>query len=636
MIVVSLLGGLAAFASFLVYELRASQPMLRLDLFGRRNFSIANLQTLTIYAGLSVLFFFLFIFLQQVAGYSALQAGMTTIPSTLIMFALSRRMGALADRFGPRLFLSVGPLTAAAGILLFLRVGIETSYVFDLLPALVVFSLGLATTVAPLTATVLADADATDAGIASAINNAIARVAGLIGISAIGAVVSQSLAGDTFAPNPRLGPRVPRGDRPVCRAGREWRGGGGVRHREPATEGQCGGMSRRAAGRRSRARRGRPRRRAVVKGRLRVDRGARHLHLRGADARPGRPARPSTPAQRLRDLIEEIELADQVGLDVFGVGEHHRPDFAVSSPAVVLAAAAERTERIRLTSAVSVLSSDDPVRVFQDFATLDLLSGGRAEIMAGRGSFVESFPLFGFDLDDYDELFAEKLGLLLAAARGGARDVVRAGTGRRSAAWASTRARSRSRCRSGSPSAAPRPRPRGRARWGCPWRWRSSAACPSASPRSPSSTARLRAGPATSRRRSASTRTASRRDVAAGGGRVLPSLRDGDEPDRPGARLAAAHARAVRGAAHAARCGLRRRARSEVIEKILFQHEIFHHDRFLLQVSVGTLPHAQVMRAIELLGTEVAPAVRKELGRQPASQSVEQSAAGRTASDAAG
>ncbi len=100
----------------------------------------------------------------------------------------------------------------------------------------------------------------------------------------------------------------------------------------------------------------------------------------------------STPAQRLRNLLEEIELADQVGLDVFGVGEHHRPDFAVSSPAVVLAAAAVRTERIRLTSAVSVLSSDDPVRVFQDFATLDLLSGGRAEIMAGRGSFIESFP----------------------------------------------------------------------------------------------------------------------------------------------------------------------------------------------------------------------------------------------------
>src|SRR5438876_5875817 len=119
------------------------------------------------------------------------------------------------------------------------------------------------------------------------------------------------------------------------------------------------------------------------------------------------------PAQRLRNLVEEIELADQVGLDVFGVGEHHRPDFAVSAPAVVLAAASQRTRRIRLTSAVSVLSSDDPVRVFQEFATLDLLSGGRAEIMAGRGSFIESFPLFGYDLDDYDELFAEKLELLL-------------------------------------------------------------------------------------------------------------------------------------------------------------------------------------------------------------------------------
>src|SRR5919204_5591554 len=120
-----------------------------------------------------------------------------------------------------------------------------------------------------------------------------------------------------------------------------------------------------------------------------------------------------SPQQRLRDLLEEIELADQLGLDVFGVGEHHRPDFAVSAPAVVLAAAAERTERIRLTSAVSVISSDDPIRVFQDFATIDLLSRGRAEIMAGRGSFIESFPLFGYDLHDYDTLFAEKLQLLM-------------------------------------------------------------------------------------------------------------------------------------------------------------------------------------------------------------------------------
>ncbi|MDQ0192469.1 LLM class flavin-dependent oxidoreductase [Paenibacillus wynnii] len=118
-------------------------------------------------------------------------------------------------------------------------------------------------------------------------------------------------------------------------------------------------------------------------------------------------------AQRLREVVEEIVLADQVGLDVFGVGEHHRRDYAASSPAVLLAAAASQTKRIRLTSAVTVLSSADPVRVFQDFATLDGISNGRAEIMAGRGSFIESFPLFGYDLDDYDELFDEKLELLL-------------------------------------------------------------------------------------------------------------------------------------------------------------------------------------------------------------------------------
>ncbi|MDN4089304.1 LLM class flavin-dependent oxidoreductase [Paenibacillus polymyxa] len=118
-------------------------------------------------------------------------------------------------------------------------------------------------------------------------------------------------------------------------------------------------------------------------------------------------------AQRIREVVEEIVLADQVGLDVYGVGEHHRKDYAASAPAVILAAAAAQTQRIRLTSAVTVLSSDDPVRVFQDFATLDSISNGRAEIMAGRGSFIESFPLFGYDLDNYDELFDEKLELLL-------------------------------------------------------------------------------------------------------------------------------------------------------------------------------------------------------------------------------
>src|ERR1700739_4899083 len=132
-----------------------------------------------------------------------------------------------------------------------------------------------------------------------------------------------------------------------------------------------------------------------------------------ADLGPG-----VTPQQRMGELLEEAQLADELGLDVFAIGEHHRPDFLISAPAVALAAIAARTERIRLASAVTVLSSDDPVRVFQQFAELDLLSGGRAEIMAGRGSFVESFPLFGYDLDDYNELYAEKLDLLLALRAG--------------------------------------------------------------------------------------------------------------------------------------------------------------------------------------------------------------------------
>jgi EmrB/QacA subfamily drug resistance transporter len=200
-ILVPLAGGVIAFLSFLAYERRAAHPMLKLDLFSRRNFAVGNLETLTMYAGLSILFFFLLIFLQQVAGYSALRSGLTTLPVTVIMFALSRRFGALADRYGPRFFMGVGPLVAAAGILLFLRTGIHTSLLRDLLPALLVFSLGLSMTVAPLTAAVLADADETDAGIASAINNAIARVAGLVGISFIGVVVAGSLVGDTFAAN---------------------------------------------------------------------------------------------------------------------------------------------------------------------------------------------------------------------------------------------------------------------------------------------------------------------------------------------------------------------------------------------------------------------------------------------------
>jgi hypothetical protein len=174
--------------------------MLPLALFKRRNFSVTNAETFLMYAGLSMLFFFLVVFLQQVAGYTALQAGTATLPVTIVMFVLSGRFGALADRHGPHLFLSLGPLIAAAGYALVLRVGVDANYLTELLPALIVFAVGLSMTVAPLTATVLADADTSNAGIASAVNNAIARVAGLIAIAAIGAIVSAAIKDDITIP----------------------------------------------------------------------------------------------------------------------------------------------------------------------------------------------------------------------------------------------------------------------------------------------------------------------------------------------------------------------------------------------------------------------------------------------------
>jgi EmrB/QacA subfamily drug resistance transporter len=198
-IVLALVLGAVLFAAFLLWERRVREPMLKLELFSRRNFAVANVETLTMYAGLSILFFFLVIYLQQVAGYSAVKSGLVTLPVTVMMFLLSRRFGMLADRLGPRLFMGAGPLIGAAGILLLLRLGKDVSFWTDLLPPLLLFSFGLSMTVAPLTATVLADADESDAGIASAINNAVARVAGLVGISVVGVVVAGSLAGDTFA-----------------------------------------------------------------------------------------------------------------------------------------------------------------------------------------------------------------------------------------------------------------------------------------------------------------------------------------------------------------------------------------------------------------------------------------------------
>ncbi len=184
------LGGLALLAVFIDHERRTPAPMLPLGLFKRRNFAVGNVQTFTMYGGLSITFFLLVLYLQEVAGYSALDAGFALMPSTIVMFFLSKRMGRLADRYGPRLFMGLGPLTAAVGLGLMTTFGAHVNYFTDLLPALVVFSLGLAATVAPLTAAVLSDADESDAGIASGVNNAVARVAGLIAIAAIGAVIS--------------------------------------------------------------------------------------------------------------------------------------------------------------------------------------------------------------------------------------------------------------------------------------------------------------------------------------------------------------------------------------------------------------------------------------------------------------
>ncbi len=185
-----LLGGAALLAAFVVWELRSRDPMLPCGLFARRNFTFANVETLLVYAGLSSLFFFLTIYLQQVAGYSALESGLVGLPATLLLFFLSRRVGALSARFGPRLFMGAGPLIAAAGVLLLLRVDEEVSFFVDLLPPMILFGLGLAVTVAPLTATVMADAGRGDSGIASGVNNAVARVAGLLGIAAVGVAVA--------------------------------------------------------------------------------------------------------------------------------------------------------------------------------------------------------------------------------------------------------------------------------------------------------------------------------------------------------------------------------------------------------------------------------------------------------------
>jgi probable LLM family oxidoreductase len=298
--------------------------------------------------------------------------------------------------------------------------------------------------------------------------------------------------------------------------------------------------------------------------------------------------------------MEEIEVADQVGLDVFGVGEHHRADFAVSSPATVLAAAAERTTRIRLTSAVSVLSSDDPIRVWQQFSTVDLLSAGRAEIMAGRGSFIESFPLFGYDLADYDRLFAEKLAALLEIRRDpAAYGVYPVPVQRELPIWVAV---------GGTPESAARAGALGLPMalaiiGGLPERFvpfteihRRAAAEAGHPP--PALSINSHGFIAETGQAAA--------DIAFPGHEAMMNRIGRERGWPPLQRPDFEAARQLRGASFVG-------SPQEVIEKILFQHELFGHDRFLVQFSVGAVPHRALLRSIELFGNEVAPAVRKAI-----------------------
>ncbi len=326
-----------------------------------------------------------------------------------------------------------------------------------------------------------------------------------------------------------------------------------------------------------------------------------------------------SPQQRIQNLLEEIELADQVGLNVYGLGEHHREEYVSSAPEVILAAAATRTKNIRLSSAVTVLSSDDPVRVFQRFASLDLVSNGRAEIIAGRGSFIESFPLFGYDLNDYNELFTEKLDLLVALREN--EHITWQGQHRAPLdnlgvyprpvqnplpLWVGV---------GGTPESVVRAASRGLPMalaiiGGMPERfapfahlYRQAASeygyDPATLPLSINSH-----GFIADTRREAIDKSFPAAQIVMnkiGRERGWPPMRK--EQYEQGATL--------RGANFIG-------SPDDIIEKILFQHEIFQHQRLLLQLSVGTMPHDEMLHAIELLGTKVAPVVREEIARRTA------------------
>ena len=337
-----------------------------------------------------------------------------------------------------------------------------------------------------------------------------------------------------------------------------------------------------------------------------------------------RAADPATGAvagagERLRGAVEEAVLADQAGLDVFGVGEHHRPDFVASAPAVVLAAAAARTSGVRLTSAVTVLSSDDPVRVFQAFSTLDQLSQGRAEIMVGRGSFVESFPLFGYDLRRYDELFAEKLDLLLALRA--SEHVTWSGRHRAPLEGAGVYPRPVQDplpvwvAVGGNPPSAVRAGALGLPMALAIIGGLAERFVPFAELHRQAAAEAGHARPALSINSHGYVAETSQRALDESFPYAAATMnRIGRERGwTPMTRVDYDAAASLRGANFVG-------SPVQVAEKILYQHELFGHDRFLLQL-VGGMPPERVLRSLELFATEVAPVVRAEIARREAASS---------------
>ncbi len=321
------------------------------------------------------------------------------------------------------------------------------------------------------------------------------------------------------------------------------------------------------------------------------------------------------PSERLRNLMEEVELADEAGLDVFGIGEHHREEYISSSPTVILAAAAERTEQIRLSSTVTVLGSADPVRVYQQHSILDLLSEGRAEIMVGRGSFVESFPLFGFSLDSYDEVFSEKLDLLLTLREN---EIVDWSGKHRSSidhlgiyprpyqdelpVWIAVGGTPNSAYRAGS--------------LGLPM----ALGIIGGEPKQFKKLADLH-------EQGALEHDQAKQPLSINShGFIADTSQEAVNTAFPSFKQQMDNIGLERGWSPITREQFQTSCQLEganvvgsprqVIDKILYQHEIFGHDRFLLQMSVGSVPHKKLLRSIELFATKVAPAVRNEINSQ--------------------